>query len=163
LEVVKRFDRGPMYQADIARALPTWVVREGIENMAITLLPLFDNGTLWVKAGLRGIVLFSHIDAKRAQDWHTSPPLPNTVIARAKDKSCLVVRFVKSLKVPGNIKSAVGAGDSMVGALSTGLVNSRHYDTPEGLKRIIKDVAKVVRRTLDSDHSVDPLLALVKD
>ncbi|KAK4698255.1 hypothetical protein P7C70_g8028, partial [Phenoliferia sp. Uapishka_3] len=115
----------------LASRLPSWVVEEGIVQMAVQLLPVIN--TIFVKSGARGVVVVQRITgASSVSAWTSlSRHLKGTVVSpsTALTSEAVVIRHYPALPLAsGELGTVTGAGDNLAGAMLAGIDGSSRRD-----------------------------------
>ncbi|KAK9241383.1 Ribokinase-like protein [Lipomyces kononenkoae] len=133
------------------------IVDKGLVQMAVHLLPFIPN--LFVKIGQLGVITVQLVMANQVRGRMVGPGQlstgPGFVMWRGKpiegrartgggdnnNNVCLIVRHHPAHKVPGDIVSVTGAGDSFAGVLLSELVAA----DKQGMQNILADVDAMAR------------------
>ncbi|KAJ3563446.1 hypothetical protein NP233_g8940 [Leucocoprinus birnbaumii] len=146
---------------DVGKGTLSFLIDQGIAQMAINLLPFFQH--LVIKCGERGAICAMRISAKDAatSPWgrERSNPLARYVVAQGNNKEIIVLQHFPGLAVD-NIANVTGAGDSFVGAILASLSqNPDAFYNPKDLEQVITTAQQAAVLTLQSDLAVSPLLS----
>ena len=113
------------HRGSLKKGLPKWVrvciVCPGTLSehfIATHLLPFI--GSLWIKCGDKGLVYASRVPSSHASHWRNPPE--GTVVANALDGSAVVLYYAAASALDGGIVGATGAGDTLVAALASMLL-----------------------------------------
>lgn len=143
----------------------SFLLKDGIAQMAVNLLPFFQH--VIVKCGDRGIVVVVRIPKAdvegRANSWisHRSNPHARCIVANVPHARDIVVlkHFPAIITKPEEIVSVTGAGDSLVGALSSAIVRDGETFRDSGkLDAAIQLSQEAAVASLHSIRAVSPLL-----
>lgn len=136
--------------------LPGWIIQSGVLQMATHFLPWV--GCLVVKCGKEGLFVATRIEnGLQTAEWDELDRLrrQGVAIAKGSDGSRTIFRHYDALPLPVVPNATVtGAGDSLVGALSTMLANAHTMDTPESMDKIAMAAQRAAIATLSSAESV---------
>jgi pseudouridine-5'-phosphate glycosidase/pseudouridine kinase len=155
--------RTPLSDDDASKGNLSFLIKDGIAQKAIHLLPFFQH--LIIKCGDQGVfvaMLISPDDASQS-DWANkrSNPRQRYIVAQGNSKEIIVLQHIPSLPV-GSLVNVTGAGDSFVGAL---LAMLAHHPSvlyhPETLHEAILTSQKAAVLTLQSHSAVSPLLSSI--
>ncbi|KAM0754973.1 Indigoidine synthase A-like protein [Meredithblackwellia eburnea MCA 4105] len=168
------YEAGPWFDGITVRAdalaarLPEWILKEGVVQMAVQLLPVIR--TIFVKSGSRGVVVVQRVSGVDAvagwvrESWTKGIPL---VVAKSDTDpgEAVVIRHFDALKLNDDaVGTVTGAGDNLAGAMLAALVRGWSPDVPSDLTAIVDLAQKAAITTLKSfeavgDHSnLAPLL-----
>ena len=149
------------FSSTLPTRLPAWVAREGLVQMSAHLLPFV--GSLFVKCGERGLLIATKVPAEHHAVWddlYARRP-PGLAMARSgTDGSRTVFRYYPALPLDaGASRSAVGAGDTLAGAIAVMLANGRSLRLPADMDAIAQSAQQAAILTLQSADAVSPLLS----
>ncbi|OSD03147.1 indigoidine synthase A-like protein [Trametes coccinea BRFM310] len=153
---------------DVPKVDLSFLVDNGIAQMAINLLPFFQH--LIIKCGDRGLIAVFRITGEEALSsaWatHTSNIFARQVVARSSSgRSVVVLKHFPPIPVPQEkIVNVTGAGDSLVGSmLATLAQNPAALEEPNSLDRLVAQAQLAAVYTLQSEHAVSPRLSTLAD
>ncbi|KAI9065809.1 indigoidine synthase A-like protein [Trametes sanguinea] len=153
---------------DVPNVNLSFLVDNGIAQMAINLLPFFQH--LVIKCGDRGLIAVFRITGEEALSsaWstHTSNIFARQVVARSSSgRSVVVLKHFSPIPVPQEkIVNVTGAGDSLVGSmLATLAQNPAAFEEPAALDRLVAQAQLAAVYTLQSEHAVSPRLSTLAD
>ncbi|KAL5495381.1 hypothetical protein ACEPAI_844 [Sanghuangporus weigelae] len=174
-EVLHNFNLGSQWRLDLETlakrpACPTkekgdlsFLTRDGIAQMAINLLPFFQN--LVIKCGDKGVVVVMRISGEDVinSPWaleHSNPVKGYIVAKGLHGKEIVVLKHFPAIPVePEEVVSVTGAGDSLAGALCASLVKDPNiFQTPEKLDAAIHHAQRAAVLSLHSVRAISPLL-----
>ena len=174
-EVLNNFNLGSQWRLDLetlARrpACPvkdkgdlSFLTRDGIAQMAVNLLPFFQN--LVIKCGDKGVVVVMRISGENATGsaWahELSNPVKGYIVAKGlHGKEIVVLKHFPAIPVePEEVVSVTGAGDSLAGALCAALVRDpTTFHTPKKLDAAIHLAQRAAVLSLHSVRAISPLL-----
>ncbi|RDX55774.1 indigoidine synthase A-like protein [Lentinus brumalis] len=142
----------------------TFLVDNGIAQMAINLLPFFQH--LIIKCGERGLITAFRISGEHARTsaWATqsSNVFARQIVARSSSGSSVVVlKHFPPIRVPEEkIVNVTGAGDSLVGSMLATLSRTPDaFETPDSLDQLVGQAQLAAVYTLQSEHAVSPRLS----
>ena len=143
----------------------SFLLKDGIAQMAVNLLPFFQH--IAVKCGDRGIVAVMRIPKAdlqgKADSWisQRSNPHARCIIANVPHARDVVVlkHFPAIVTKPEEVVSVTGAGDSLVGALSAAIVQDEEtFRDPRKLDAAVHLAQEAAVASLHSIRAVSPLL-----
>ncbi|EGO03266.1 hypothetical protein SERLA73DRAFT_69168 [Serpula lacrymans var. lacrymans S7.3] len=164
-----RMDLEKLARMDVSKDDPrqgtlSFLISEGIAQMAINLLPFFEK--LVIKCGERGVIVAMRLSGHVVE---TLPWISATnsfdarrVIARSmSSREMVVLQHFPALHIDkSSIINVTGAGDSLVGSLLATLVsNPKAFESPKSLKDMVDKAQQAAVLTLQSSASVSPLLS----
>ena len=129
--------------------------------MAINLLPFFQH--LIIKCGERGVMVVMRISRQTKWAFERSNVHRRCVVSSGGGDGDIVVlqHFPANHLPPEAIINVTGAGDSLVASVLASLVqNSKGFEDPESLKKIMEDAQAAAALTLGSELAVSPSLSL---
>ncbi|KAF9453866.1 indigoidine synthase A-like protein [Macrolepiota fuliginosa MF-IS2] len=146
---------------DVSKGTLSFLIDQGIAQMAINLLPLFQH--LIIKCGERGAIIAMRIDPKdaTASPWgrERSNPQGRYIVAQGNNKEIIVLQHFPGLAVE-NVANVTGAGDSFAGAVLASLSqNPQAFYSPKDLEQTITAAQQAAVLTLQSELAVSPLLS----
>lgn len=141
----------------------SFIVNDGIAQMAINLLPFFQH--LVIKCGERGVVAVMRLSEEDTihSAWRNerSHPMGRYTVARAHGADGLVVlKHFPAIATDGEqIISVTGAGDSLAGVLCAGIARDRTtFLDPRKLDALMDAAQEAAVLSLKSHRSVSPQL-----
>lgn len=177
-DVINRFNLGSAWRMDLQQLvkLPAcpqtdkgslaFLVDEGVAQMAVNLLPFFQN--LVIKCGNRGVVVVMRISGKDVVEssWSAerSNPHQRYIVARGLDDNEMVVlrHFPALIVGKEEIVNVTGAGDSLVGTICAGITMDRKcFQSAPKLDALIHLAQEAAVLSLHSVRAVSPLLGRV--
>ncbi|CDO71636.1 hypothetical protein BN946_scf184911.g106 [Trametes cinnabarina] len=154
--------------ADAPRVNLSFLVDNGIAQMAINLLPFFQH--LVIKCGDRGLIAAFRISGEEASSFawatHSSNIFARQVVARSPSgRSVVVLKHFPPIPVPEEkIVNVTGAGDSLVGSMLASLTEDpAAFEEPAALDRLVAQAQLAAVYTLQSEHAVSPRLSTLAD
>lgn len=142
----------------------SFLVENGIAQMAINLLPFFQH--LIIKCGERGLVAAFRITGEQAESsaWATQSTniFARQIVARNASRSSIVVfkHFPPVQVAQEKIVNVTGAGDSLVGSMLATLSRMpAAFENPDSLDRMVAQAQLAAVCTLQSEHAVSPRLS----
>ncbi|KAF5355714.1 hypothetical protein D9756_003724 [Leucocoprinus leucothites] len=146
---------------DVSKGTLSFLIDQGIAQMAINLLPFFQH--LIIKCGERGAICVMRISGKDAttSPWgrERSNPQARYIVAQGNSKEIIVLHHFPGLAID-NVVNVTGAGDSFVGAVLASLSqNPNAFYNPKDLEQTITTAQQAAVLTLQSDLAVSPLLS----
>lgn len=152
-QIMDSFGLDERFRTEVKRKLPSWVTDLGVMQMAITLLPLIK--VIVIKKDKDGAVLIGRLRLGDGQVQKDNTPgwvrssggvmikhFPAPIIDRAEEGSFNVT----------------GAGDTLAGAILTGLVNGFCLDEVNGWDELLTIAQRAALKTLRSNDAVGCLL-----
>jgi pseudouridine-5'-phosphate glycosidase/pseudouridine kinase len=137
------FDGITVSADQLSLRLPSWVVNEGVAQMAIRLLPIV--GTLFVKSGSKGVLVVQRVSGvDKVARWKQLRPTKGTVVVGSSStpSEAVVIRHYAALAFDeSEMGTVTGAGDSLLGALLATLISDLDPSVPSDLDRIV-DIAQ---------------------
>ncbi|THH11202.1 hypothetical protein EW145_g820 [Phellinidium pouzarii] len=174
-DVINSFSLGSTWRMDLDQlarqpACPikdkgdlSFLVKDGVGQMAINLLPFFQN--IIIKCGERGVIVVMRFSGEDAMNtsWadERSNPFGRYIIAKSHNsKELVVLRHFPAIPVnKDEIVSVTGAGDSMVGALCASIVNDPStFHHTKRLDAAIQLSQEAAVLSLHSVRAISPLL-----
>ncbi|KAI0651934.1 indigoidine synthase A-like protein [Trametes meyenii] len=153
---------------DAAAGNLSFLVDNGIAQMAINLLPFFQH--LIIKCGERGLVAAFRVSGEQAESsaWaaHSTNVFARQIVARSPSgRSVVVLKHFPPIHVAEDkIVNVTGAGDSLVGAMLAALTRSpTAFEQPETLDQLVAQAQLAAVYTLQSEHAVSPRLSALAD
>jgi pseudouridine-5'-phosphate glycosidase/pseudouridine kinase len=146
---------------DSSKGTLSFLVDNGIAQMAVNLVPFFQN--IIIKGGERGLLVALRISGKdiESSGWsqESSNPSRRYVVARGQSSQEMFVLQHFPPPTVENIVNVTGAGDTLVGVLLACLVREpTAFLHPDTLSDTIHFAQKGAALTLQSVHAVSPLL-----
>ncbi|KAH9950400.1 indigoidine synthase A-like protein [Amylocystis lapponica] len=164
---LEQLGRRSASEHDSSRGTLSFLVEDGIAQMAINLLPFFQH--LIIKCGDRGIVVAFRVtgDLAEASPWaqERSNVRARQAIAHGKPGTgTTVLKHFPALTLPQDkIVNVTGAGDSLVGSMiATLLQRPTTFEDPLALDRMITQAQRAAVLTLQSPYAVSPELSTVE-
>ncbi|GAA5949680.1 hypothetical protein JCM3765_002752 [Sporobolomyces pararoseus] len=158
------FDGITVSADQLSLRLPSWVVNEGVAQMAIRLLPIV--GTLFVKSGSKGVLVVQRVSGvDRVSRWKQLRPTKGTVVVGSSStpSEAVVIRHYDALSLEEKeVGTVTGAGDSLCGAMLVALVSNLDPSVPSELDRIVDMAQRAAINTLKSKEAVGDHSALRK-
>lgn len=149
----------PVDDADPSKGTLSFLEKEGIPQMALSLLPFVRN--FIIKCGERGVLLVSRgPQGLQNPNWEASallsfPPQKRHIVAEGKSGEAVYIRHFPPLHA-ANIVNVTGVGDTLVGTLLVGLIRGNSLDV------LINQAQQAAIHTLASSHAVSPMLSQMK-
>ncbi|KAF7985334.1 hypothetical protein HWV62_6535 [Athelia sp. TMB] len=152
--------RRPVSDEDNSKGTLSFLLADGIAQMAINLLPFFSS--LIIKCGDRGLVLVLRISDPAKWSKEYSNVHRRRIVAHGKtEQDIVVLQHIPPLPLAkDSIKNVTGAGDTLVGSLLSSLL--RHPDMfsdPDLLFNGMHAAQTAAIMTLQSRKAVSPLLS----
>lgn len=144
---------------DKSKGTLSFLVEDGIAQMAINLLPFFQN--LIIKCGDRGVLLVLRVSDSTKWSKEYSNVHHRRVIAHGKSEhDVVVVQHIPPLPLDrDSIQNVTGAGDTLVGSLLSSLIQHRKmFSDPDLLTDCMHAAQAAAIMTLQSRKAVSPLL-----
>jgi len=146
---------------DVGKGTMSFIIDQGIAQMAIHLLPFFQH--IIIKCGERGAICVMRISAKDAttSPWgrERSNPQARYIVAQGNNKEIIVLQHFPGLVVD-SVTSVTGAGDSFVGTVLASLSQDlKVFHNPSDLEQMITSAQQAAILTLQSNLAVSPLLS----
>jgi pseudouridylate synthase / pseudouridine kinase len=140
----------------------SFLIETGIAQMAINLLPCFQN--IVVKCGERGVVVVLRISgediAKSGWVAERSNAESRYVVAHGKEELIVLQHFPPHVAEEEKFINVTGAGDTLVGTILASLVQDIDtFSSPTGLTNTIDAAQRSAVLTLQSPYAVSPLLS----
>ncbi|KAG6814072.1 hypothetical protein H0H92_003119 [Tricholoma furcatifolium] len=145
---------------DLSKGTLAFLVDHGIAQMAIKLLPFFQN--LVIKCGDKGVVVVMQLSRQTSSSWFgmSSAIAHRRIIAHGRSQKSVVVLQHFPPHAINEVINVTGAGDSFVGALLATLVQCPHaFHDQHTLAKLIHASQKAATLTLQSNLAVSPLLS----
>ncbi|GAA5922392.1 pseudouridine-5'-phosphate glycosidase family protein [Sporobolomyces koalae] len=156
LEAGSWFDGITVSADQISLRLPSWVVADGVAQMAIRLLPIV--GTLFVKSGSKGVLVVQRVSGVDAvAQWKQLRPVKGTAVISSSTtpSEAVVLRHYDALTLDEKeIGTVTGAGDSLAGAILAAMVSNLDPANPRDLDRIVNLAQSAAVNTLKSNEAV---------
>lgn len=103
------------------------------------MLSLFDTG-LWVKCGAYGTLFFGHFIGENVQTWRSHLTRKTSHVQVLGDHSVLIVQLFENSNFDVTaVVSATGAGDAMIAALATSMLQGRNPAKPSDLEIMMSE------------------------
>jgi pseudouridylate synthase / pseudouridine kinase len=150
---------------DVSKGSLSFLVDDGIGQMAVNLLPFFQN--IVIKCGERGLIVamrVSGLDAATSQ-WaqEDSNLFRRRIVVHGKtSREIVVLLHIPALPLPqDSIVNVTGAGDTLVGSMLASLLLQKKsiFSHPSLLDDAMHAGQRAAVLTLKSSHAVSPLLA----
>lgn len=150
---------------DASKGKLSFLLDDGIAQMAVNLLPFFQN--LVIKCGARGLLAVMRISGDQARDSQWAHELTNPhkrcVVAHGKSSKEIVVlqHFVPAQIPEDSIVNVTGAGDSLVGSILASLLQQPGlFANPSNLSEAMNVAQQAAVLTLQSQYAVSPELSI---
>jgi len=151
---------------DNSKGTLSFVIDDGIAQMAINLLPFFQN--LVIKCGERGLIVATRVlgqdiaTSKWAQE-HSNLFQRRIITHGNSSREIVVLQHIPPLFLKHNLLNVTGAGDTLVGSLLASLLlhGTKTFSHPSLLDDAMHIGQKAAVLTLQSDQAVSPLLASI--
>lgn len=164
---LEQLARSRAFEGEAATGNLSFLVENGIAQMAINLLPFFQH--LVIKCGERGLIAIFRISGEKAQSsgWanQTSDIYARQLVAHNKAGSSIVVfkHFPPVRVADDKIVNVTGAGDSLVGSLLATLSQAPDaFESPGTLDQAVAQAQLAAVYTLQSEHAVSPRLSSLR-
>jgi pseudouridylate synthase / pseudouridine kinase len=140
----------------------SFLTEKGVAQMAINLLPLFQN--IVIKCGGLGLVVALRISGRdiTRSGWakERSNAYGRYIVAHGKGELLVLQHFAPHVVEKGSIVNVTGAGDSLVGSILASLIlHPDAFLNPMTLAKCIDDAQQSAVLTLQSPHAVSPSLS----
>jgi pseudouridine-5'-phosphate glycosidase/pseudouridine kinase len=148
---------------DSTRGSLSFLVEKGLAQMALHLLPFFQN--IFIKCGDLGVIVAMRISGPAVQTsgWaeRHSDARNRCVIGRSGGGQELIVfkHFPAFTLAQGAVVNVTGAGDSFVGSLLASLLLNPVALHPKSLSQTIHSAQRAAVLTLQSSRAVSPKLS----
>ena len=146
---------------DISLGTLSFLVDDGIAQMAVNLLPFFQN--LVIKCGERGLIVAMRVSGKDASSqWVRDVPRRRIVVHGKSSRETVVLLHIPALSLPKeSILNVTGAGDTMVGSILASLLlqEANAFSHPSLLDDIMHAAQQAAVLTLQDRRAVSPLLS----
>ncbi|KAF9270114.1 hypothetical protein L218DRAFT_976075 [Marasmius fiardii PR-910] len=142
-----------------ASSTMAFLVRDGVAQMALNLLPFFEH--LIIKCGSLGVIIVMR--TPRESEWTKQASTINErcVVSHSSKGSVVVVHIPALL---AKVVNVTGAGDTFVGALLSRLVEKPDsFGNLRNLKETIDFAQQAAVLTLESDLAVSSRLSELRD
>lgn len=140
-----------------------FLVHDGVAQMAINLLPFFQN--FIIKCGSIGVILVSRIPSNPVWMAEQTNIPHRTIVVHGKSDTILLRHFPAHIIAEDTIVNVTGAGDTLVGALlaevvrDPGLFEGRSGGL-EAIDVTLERAQGAAVKTLQSSLAVSPLLSV---
>lgn len=144
---------------DTSKGTLSFLVEDGTAQMAINLLPFFQN--IVIKCGERGLLLVLRVSDSTHWSKEYSNVHRRRIIAHGKTEHDIVVlQHIPPLPLAkDSIGNVTGAGDTLVGSLLSSLLHHRGmFSDPDLLTDRMHAAQAAAIMTLQSRKAVSPLL-----
>jgi pseudouridine-5'-phosphate glycosidase/pseudouridine kinase len=138
----------------------SFLVDQGIAQMAINLLPFFQH--LVIKCGDLGVLLVMRFPTDKPTAWigEQSDIQRRQIVVHGKSELVVIKHYPAHGIDSQSVVSVTGAGDSLVGAILAALTqNASAFDNPELADDVIQLAQSAAIQTLQSPLAVSPLLS----
>lgn len=148
---------------DSSKGTLSFLVDDGIAQMAVNLLPFFQN--LVIKCGERGLIVAMRVLGHAAtSEWaqeHTNLHGRRVIAHGRSTRETVVLQHIPGLSLPTeNIANVTGAGDTLVGSILAALLQNPHtLSNPCSLDNAMRAGQRAAVLTLQSHYAVSPLLS----
>ncbi|KAH9824893.1 hypothetical protein DFH28DRAFT_9481 [Melampsora americana] len=152
-EIIDSFGINEKFRTEVKRQLPCWVTDLGIMQMAIKLLPLIK--VLVIKKDRDGVVLIGRFRLGDGQVQRDIPP------GWVRSSGGVMIKHFPAPIIDRNDGGAfnvTGAGDTLAGAILTGLVNGFRLDEADDWDELLTIAQRAALKTLKSNDAVGCLL-----
>ena len=150
---------------DGSKGTLSFLLDDGIAQMAVNLLPFFQN--IVIKCGAQGLLVVMRVSGDQAQDsrWarEFTNPHKRCVVAHGKSSKEIVVlqHFVPVQVREDSIANVTGAGDSLVGSILASLLQRPNlFANPSELRGAMDIAQQAAVLALQSQHAVSPELSV---
>ncbi|KAG5638658.1 hypothetical protein H0H81_011210 [Sphagnurus paluster] len=161
---LEQLARRKVCDADSSKGTLSFLIEEGVAQMAVKLLPFFQH--LTVKCGEQGVVVVMRLSGTEAARslWAggRSDTSQRSIIAHGHSNDVVILQHFPPHPVD-EVINVTGAGDSFVGALLANLL--QYPDTflnPERLRNTMFSAQNAAILSLQSPYAVSPLLSGVQ-
>ena len=152
--------RRSVFDEDTSKGTLSFLLEDGIAQMAINLLPFFSN--LIIKCGERGLVLVLRISDPTKWSKEYSNVHRRRIVAHGKtEQDIVVLQHIPPLPLAkDSIQNVTGAGDTLVGSLLSSLLHHPDmFSDPDLLSNGMHAAQAAAIMTLQSRKAVSPLLS----
>lgn len=163
---LEQLARRNVSDTDISKGTLSFLVDDGIAQMAVNLLPFFQN--LVIKCGERGLIVVMRVSGQEAStsNWahEHSSLLRRRIVAHGKSlQEIVVLQHIPALSLPKKFLNVTGAGDTLVGSILASLLLQKTgvFSCPLSLEDAMHTGQQAAVLTLQSSRSVSPLLGSV--
>lgn len=160
--------RQPVCELTSAKGTLSFIIDDGVAQMAVNLLPLFQN--LVIKCGELGVIVVMRISGDEAirSGWanERSNPMKRCAVAKGKLSNEIVVlkHFAPIPVSKEDVISVTGAGDSLAGVLCAGLVKDPSaFLDPGRLDKLMHHAQKGAVLSLRSEKAISPQIGDAED
>lgn len=160
---LEQLARRTVSDEDESKGTLSFLVDEGVAQMAINLLPFFQH--LVVKCGDRGLLTVFRISGVNAQksSWANehSNIRDRCIVTHniARNVTTVLRHFPASVMRQDDIVNVTGAGDTLVGSILGRLVCAPDaFQSPVTLEELVAEAQRAAVLTLKSPYAVSPLL-----
>ena len=152
---------------DPSKGTLSFLVDDGIAQMAINLLPFFQN--LLIKCGERGLIVAMRVSGRNAVMSQWAQEQSNIFKRRIVSHGTSSKEIVVLLHIPGppllkeSIVNVTGAGDTLVGSMLASLLLQEMgtFSHPASLEDAMDAAQRAAVLTLQSSLAVSPLLTRI--
>ncbi|KAI0048368.1 indigoidine synthase A-like protein [Auriscalpium vulgare] len=151
--------RLPASDTDAGKGTLSFLIDDGIAQMAVNLLPFFQN--LVIKCGALGVIIAMRIPAgTSAWSNERSNPRRRLLVVHGNSEMAVFKHFPSLPVAPGDVVNVTGAGDTLVGAVLAALTQDADaFMTPESLEQAVNQAQWAAVETLRSSLAVSPSLS----
>jgi pseudouridine-5'-phosphate glycosidase/pseudouridine kinase len=164
---LERLAKQNVSDEDISKGTLSFIIDDGIAQMAVNLLPFFQN--LVIKCGERGLIVAMRVSrqdiARSTWAREHSNLFRRRIVAHGKSsREIVILLHIPALSLrKENIFNVTGAGDSLVGSIVASLLlqGADAFLHPSSLDDVMHAGQQAAVLTLQSNHAVSPLLASI--
>ncbi|KAJ3720036.1 indigoidine synthase A-like protein [Lentinula raphanica] len=144
---------------DTSRGTLSFLLDQGMAQMAVKLLPLFRH--IVIKCGDKGVLVAMRQNPDSA--WRSEQSnIKARCVVHHSDSDTIVLSHFPALPVE-HLVNVTGAGDSFVGILASYLVRQPNaFNSPESLTQVIDVAQRAAVLTLGSPYAVAPELSRLR-
>lgn len=158
---LEQLARRNVSDVDASKGTLSFLVENGTAQMAINLLPFFQN--MVIKCGERGLLVILRVSDPSKWSREYSNIHRRRIVAHGKTAQDIVVlQHIPALPLPKeSIRNVTGAGDTLVGSLLASLLRDQDlFCHPELMTNAMQAAQAAAVATLQSHKAVSPLLSL---
>ena len=162
---LEQLARRDVSEYDPSKGTLSFIVDEGVAQMAVNLLPFFQH--LVIKCGERGVIVAMRIHGQNVETsgwrYEQNNAFRRCVVAtNTSSTEVVVLQHFPALRAD-KIVNVTGAGDALVGYLLACLIrNPTVLHHPNTLSDVINAAQQAAVLTLQSNQAVSPLLSAMQ-
>lgn len=162
---LERLGRRNVDDDDVSKGTLSFLLKDGVAQMAINLLPFFQN--IVIKCGEQGLLVVMRISgtdiASSGWDKEYTNVHGRRIVAHGKSSKETVViqHFAPHALLKDDIRNVTGAGDTLVGSILASVSRDRNaFQNPLRLVETVHVAQKAAVLTLQSHQAVSRHLSL---